>query len=119
MAATETSIAAAIDKGYGASVKNIGSELSEESVSEGDLQITAGVESLESDQGVNDEPIIKFCNAVLADAIRKKVSDIHFEPYEKRFRVRYRLDMIFRRAEIAGPDEPGWEVASNIFPSKR
>lgn len=38
------------------------------------------------------EPVVKFVNQVLVDAIRKRVSDIHFEPYEKRYRVRFRLD---------------------------
>lgn len=40
----------------------------------------------------SDEPVIKFVNQVLNDSIRKKVSDIHFEPYEKRYRIRFRID---------------------------
>jgi len=39
-----------------------------------------------------DAPIIQFVQAVLADAIRKKASDIHVEPYEKEMRVRFRID---------------------------
>ncbi len=40
----------------------------------------------------NEAPIVKFVNAVLAQAIRDKASDIHFEPFEKTFRIRYRVD---------------------------
>jgi len=37
-------------------------------------------------------PIVKFVNAMLTEAIRLRASDIHLEPYEKRFRVRFRVD---------------------------
>ncbi|WP_092748689.1 type IV-A pilus assembly ATPase PilB [Acinetobacter boissieri] len=49
----------------------------------------------------NELPIIKYVNALLFDAIRLKASDLHFEPYEKSYRVRYRIDGILR--EIANP----------------
>jgi type IV pilus assembly protein PilB len=39
-----------------------------------------------------DAPVVKLVNLVLTDAIKKKASDIHIEPYEKSFRVRYRID---------------------------
>ena len=45
-----------------------------------------------SDDFANDAPIIKFVDAVIKQAIRDKASDIHFEPFEKNFRVRYRVD---------------------------
>ncbi len=41
---------------------------------------------------VEDAPVVKFINGLLTDAVRKGVSDIHIEPYEKEVRVRYRLD---------------------------
>ncbi|HEX4051315.1 MAG TPA: type IV-A pilus assembly ATPase PilB [Steroidobacteraceae bacterium] len=50
---------------------------------------------------VEDAPIVRFVNKVLLDAIRRGASDIHFEPYEKHFRVRYRLDGVLK--EIAQP----------------
>ncbi|HWG75924.1 MAG TPA: type IV-A pilus assembly ATPase PilB [Steroidobacteraceae bacterium] len=50
---------------------------------------------------VEDAPIVRFVNKVLLDAIRRGASDIHFEPYEKTFRVRYRLDGVLK--EIAQP----------------
>ncbi|MDQ1363607.1 MAG: type pilus assembly protein PilB, partial [Pseudomonadota bacterium] len=51
--------------------------------------------------GADDTPIVKFVNKVLLDAIKRGASDIHFEPYEKRYRVRYRIDGMLR--EIASP----------------
>jgi type IV pilus assembly protein PilB len=53
------------------------------------------------EEGVNDAPIVKFVNKVLMDAINKGASDIHIEPYEKTYRVRYRMDGILQ--EVARP----------------
>ncbi|MCP4408662.1 MAG: type IV-A pilus assembly ATPase PilB [Gammaproteobacteria bacterium] len=50
---------------------------------------------------IDDTPIVRFVNKVLLDAINKKASDIHIEPYEKTYRVRIRLDGILQ--EIANP----------------
>ena len=48
-----------------------------------------------------DAPVVKYVNKVLVDAINKGASDVHFEPYEKRYRVRYRIDGIL--SEVASP----------------
>ncbi len=54
-----------------------------------------------SDLEVDDAPVVRFVNKILLDAINKGASDIHFEPYEKRYRVRLRQDgMLY---EIANP----------------
>ncbi|SEP60782.1 type IV pilus assembly protein PilB [Ectothiorhodospira magna] len=58
-----------------------------------------GQEATESD--VDDTPVVRFVNKVLLDAINRKASDIHFEPYEKFFRVRFRLDGVLH--DIAQP----------------
>ncbi|MDB6010159.1 MAG: PilB protein [Gammaproteobacteria bacterium] len=50
---------------------------------------------------VEDAPIVRFVNKVLLDAIRRGASDIHFEPYEKIYRVRLRMDGVLK--EIAQP----------------
>ena len=50
---------------------------------------------------VDDTPVVRFVNKVLLDAIKKGASDIHFEPYEKRYRVRLRIDGVLR--EVASP----------------
>ena len=49
----------------------------------------------------DDAPIVRFVNKILLDAIRIGASDIHFEPYEKRYRVRYRTDGVLK--EVSQP----------------
>ncbi len=55
----------------------------------------------DASSAADDAPVVKFINKVLLDAIKKGASDIHFEPYEKRYRVRLRIDGVLR--EIASP----------------
>jgi len=56
----------------------------------------------EDDTEAGDEaPIVRFVNKILLDAIKKGASDLHFEPYEKRYRVRFRIDGIL--SEVASP----------------
>src|SRR5277367_4171852 len=50
---------------------------------------------------VEDAPIVRFVNKILLDAIKKGASDIHFEPYEKSFRIRTRIDGVLK--EVALP----------------
>lgn len=54
-----------------------------------------------SEADVDDAPVVRFINKVLLDAINTGASDVHFEPYEKYFRVRYRRDGVL--TEIATP----------------
>lgn len=49
----------------------------------------------------DDAPVVKFVNKMLIDAIKKGASDLHFEPYEKRYRVRFRIDGVL--AEASSP----------------
>jgi type IV pilus assembly protein PilB len=67
------------------------------------LDIEGGEEEQEatSQSEANDAPVVKYVNKILLDAINKGASDIHFEPYEKRYRVRYRIDGIL--SEVASP----------------
>jgi type IV pilus assembly protein PilB len=54
--------------------------------------------TLESDENIDMQgPIIKIVNGILIKAIKLGASDIHFEPYERTFRVRYRIDGVLRR----------------------
>ncbi len=55
----------------------------------------------DTDSGVDDTPVVRFVNKILLDAIKKGASDIHFEPYEKVYRVRLRVDGVLR--EVARP----------------
>lgn len=48
-----------------------------------------------------DAPIVKFVNKMLLDAIKMGASDLHFEPYEKRYRVRFRIDGVLQ--EVSSP----------------
>ena len=55
----------------------------------------------EEDTDVDDAPVVRFVNKVLLDAIKKGGSDLHFEPYEKFYRVRFRIDGVLE--EVAKP----------------
>ncbi|MEO8506362.1 MAG: type IV-A pilus assembly ATPase PilB [Betaproteobacteria bacterium] len=57
--------------------------------------------SLDEESDVEDAPIVKYIQKLLTDAIALGVSDVHFEPYERFYRVRYRLDGILM--EVAQP----------------
>ncbi len=80
-------------------------------LTESDMQELDGVEA---DDGHNkkslttdvnskedDAPIIVYINKILMDAIKRGASDLHFEPYEKRYRIRFRVDGVLH--EIASP----------------
>jgi type IV pilus assembly protein PilB len=88
--ASEKDITSAINKHFDQSMefKGIISELDEdlEVVREEDL------ETLDQDSRVDDAPVVKLANFVLTDAIKRRASDIHIEPYEREFRIRYRVD---------------------------
>lgn len=90
--ASERDIKAAIDKYYdqSASLADVMSDLDVE-----DLEIVGDEEQVDVgslERATEDAPVVKMVNAILQDAIRKKASDIHIEPYEKLFRVRFRID---------------------------
>ena len=62
----------------------------------------SNLEKDDDDEPQGDEaPIVKYINKLLVDAIRMGASDLHFEPYEKTYRVRYRVDGVLR--QIANP----------------
>jgi type IV pilus assembly protein PilB len=67
------------------------------------LDVTGGDEVPEdvAKDDIEDAPVVRFVNKVLLDAIKRGASDIHFEPYEKIFRVRTRLDGVL--SEVAQP----------------
>ncbi|CAN5189137.1 type IV-A pilus assembly ATPase PilB [soil metagenome] len=68
------------------------------------LEVTGGEDELADDitrDDIEDAPVVRFVNKILLDAIKRGASDIHFEPYEKTFRVRTRLDGVLR--EVALP----------------
>ena len=68
------------------------------------LDVSAAEDQMDADTGrddIEDAPIVRFVNKIMLDAIRKNASDIHFEPYEKYYRIRLRVDGVLR--EVAQP----------------
>ncbi len=61
----------------------------------GDVEVIASADEVDLqalERSTEDAPVVKLVNAILTDAIKKGASDIHIEPYEKTFRVRFRID---------------------------
>jgi type IV pilus assembly protein PilB len=90
MVATESTLASAIEKHY--RHQDNFEELIRD-LGDGELEVLE--EKMEEDEGVEEAeqgPVIKFVNSIIADAVRKQASDIHVEPAEKVFRVRFRVD---------------------------
>jgi type IV pilus assembly protein PilB len=99
----DSQLARAIELAFNAASSNI-TDLGEDS--EGLDNLDLGAIDDESDSGVDtstvdDAPVVKFVNKVLVDAIKRGASDIHFEPYETAYRVRYRMDGMLRA--VASP----------------
>jgi type IV pilus assembly protein PilB len=100
--ASESSILAGIDKAYGTSnseedleaVMQSMSELTEDDVELQGEQQEIGLKELE--QAADEAPVVKLVNVVLSDAVKRGASDIHIEPYEKEFRVRFRIDGVLQ-----------------------
>lgn len=65
------------------------------------LDGSSPTEPSEDESKEDEAPIVKYINKLLVDAIRMGASDLHFEPYEKSYRVRYRVDGVLR--QIATP----------------
>ena len=91
--ASEPAIREAIERYYaekGPSLEDIVSNMDEDDVELADDSDAGNVE--EAAKAADDAPVVKLVNLVLKDAIAKRASDIHVEPYEKDFRVRFRID---------------------------
>ncbi len=68
------------------------------------LEVSGGDDDLEDDVSsseIDDAPVVRFVNKVMLDSIKRNASDIHFEPYEKFYRIRLRQDGVL--TEIAKP----------------
>jgi type IV pilus assembly protein PilB len=96
--ASETAISEAIHKFYGdvESVEELDKVMKDLTGEDADALELAGEEA-ETDlatleKAAEEAPIIKLCNLVLTDAVKRGASDIHIEPYEKEYRVRFRID---------------------------
>ncbi|MFH1799298.1 MAG: ATPase, T2SS/T4P/T4SS family [Candidatus Omnitrophota bacterium] len=95
---TPARIAAAISDHYAES-KNFSEFITEkdadslELVRENETELPSVVQA-----GVDDAPVIKMVNFILEKALKSRASDIHFEPYEKEFRIRYRVDGVLKES---------------------
>jgi len=83
-----------IQKFYSGETDSMGDILKQLGADEDIAKEVAGAISGASDLGdlANEAPIIKFVNVVLAQAVQDRASDIHFEPFEDEFKIRYRVD---------------------------
>ncbi len=95
--ASETAIMESIDKYYGSAhslqLKEVMSELAETDA--GDVEVleeSSDIDLEELERSSEEAPVVKLCNLILTDALRRGASDIHIEPYEREFRVRFRID---------------------------
>ena len=67
-----------------------------------DLDVDESESRFEQEQAADDDaPIVKYINSILSDAVNKGASDLHFEPYENTYRIRFRVDGILY--EVASP----------------
>lgn len=100
--ASESSILEGIEKAYGVSkeaeleqVMQSMNDLGEGS----DIEVQAEAQELELkelEKAADEAPIVKLVNLVLTDAVKRGASDIHMEPYEREFRVRFRIDGVLQ-----------------------
>jgi general secretion pathway protein E/type IV pilus assembly protein PilB len=98
--ASEADIEAALNKYYGGEKKTLADGAFKDVIqelTEADVQI-GKLGALEDDGGEMDAdgPLIRLVNQIIVDAFKLRASDIHLEPLEKRFRLRYRIDGVMQ-----------------------
>jgi type IV pilus assembly protein PilB len=97
--APQAAIRKALETYYEAPSASMSDMLSEITAEVGSVEVVEGVEEesskvdiFELKESADEAPVVKLVNMVLVDAIRKGASDLHWEPYEKVFRIRFRID---------------------------
>jgi type IV pilus assembly protein PilB len=111
--ASETAIAAAVEKYY-----NAGPSYDEvmAGFEEAEIDFTGDEEDLnlqDLEKASEDAPVVRLVNMMLLNAIKKGASDIHIEPYEKKLRVRYRIDGVLSE-EMTPPLKLRNAIASRV-----
>jgi type IV pilus assembly protein PilB len=100
--ASESAIMEAIEKAYGQAGQEEGSNVDELLASMGedaDVELQADQSEMdlsELERSAEEAPIVKLVNIILTDAVKRGASDIHVEPYEKEYRVRFRIDGVLQ-----------------------
>jgi type IV pilus assembly protein PilB len=111
--ASETAIAAAVERFYqtGPSYEDVMAGFDEEEIEYG----AEGEELnlMELEKASEDAPVVRLVNMILLNAIKKSASDIHVEPYEKKLRIRYRIDGVLID-EMAPPLKLKNAIASRL-----
>jgi type IV pilus assembly protein PilB len=97
--ASETAIMESIEKYYGSvhalQIKEEMDKLVEADGFDEDVEVLEEGEEIDLDElekSTEEAPVVKLCNLILTDALKRGASDIHIEPYEREFRVRFRID---------------------------
>jgi type IV pilus assembly protein PilB len=96
--ASETAVHAAIERYYsaGPSYEEV---MAYFDLGENDIDFTSeeeDINAVELEKASEDAPVVRLVNVILLNAIRKGASDVHIEPYERRMRVRYRIDGVLQ-----------------------
>jgi len=99
--ASESSINDGIDKAYGTSkeeeLEQVMQSMNDADAANVELQADEQeMELADLEKAADEAPIVKLVNLVLTDAVKRGASDIHMEPYEKEFRVRFRIDGVLQ-----------------------
>ena len=98
--ASESAIMDAIDKAYGGSQQESNvDELLASMGDDADVELQAeqdDIDLAELEKSADEAPIVKLVNIVMTDAVKRGASDIHIEPYEKEYRVRFRIDGVLQ-----------------------
>src|SRR2546429_7592152 len=99
--ASESSIQEGIEKAYGSSnqedLEQVMQSMTE--LGEPDVELQSEeteMELADLERAADEAPIVKLVNLILTDAVKRGASDIHLEPYEKEFRVRFRIDGVLQ-----------------------
>jgi type IV pilus assembly protein PilB len=98
LVASQTAIKKAVDRNYESKTEAISTVLSDMQTDLANVEVVeegeegAKVDVFELKESADEAPVVKLVNMVLVDAIQKGASDIHFESYEKIFRIRFRMD---------------------------
>jgi type IV pilus assembly protein PilB len=99
--ASESAILEGIEKAYGASKEDDLDQVMQSisDMGETDIELQADAEEIglaDLEKAADEAPIVKLVNLILTDAVKRGASDIHIEPYEKEFRVRFRIDGVLQ-----------------------
>jgi len=112
--AGEGAIGQAVDRHYtpqGPSYDDVMAGFDENEIQVSDVDEDVSVNDLQ--RASEDAPVVRLVNMILLNAIKKGASDIHIEPYEKKFRVRYRVDGVLQE-EMAPPLKLKNAIASRV-----